>query len=68
MQKYPISYSILVFIGIYFIYGVIRKPNFFWESKGTIRIRNVFGDNRARSFYILIGSFLIMLGIILMDL
>lgn len=65
MQNHPIAHSILVFIGVYFIYGVIKKPNFFWESKGAIRIRDIFGYKGATYLYILIGCFCIMLGILL---
>lgn len=57
MQNHPISYLIVVFLGIYFIYGVITKPGFFWESKGAIRIRDIFGDKNTIYFYILLGFF-----------
>lgn len=50
-------------VGLYLIFGALVKPNFFWNSKKAMRLRNSFGDSMAVKIYmgISILAFLIAL-------
>ncbi|WP_442863865.1 Imm17 family immunity protein [Anaeromicrobium sp.] len=61
-----ISYSdsfLFLIVGLYFLFGAIKKPNWFWNNRKNTRFRNFFGDRHAYAFYIIAGIICIGLGL-----
>ncbi len=46
---------IFILIGLFSIICIIKKPNFFWESRKAIRMRKLLGDKITFAFYIVVG-------------
>jgi len=55
--------ALAITVGIYLIFGALVKPNFFWNSKKAIRLRNSFGDQTAVKIYLSISGLAILIGI-----
>ena len=52
---------ILIIYGLYTLYGVLAKPDFYWQGRRMQRIRGVMGDDKAKTLYLVTG--IIMLGV-----
>ena len=59
MQPTLIDY-ILVILGAYYLYGVVFKPDFFWQRGRIHRTREIMGDKNTARMYLVVA--LITLG------
>jgi len=64
MDNYPISYLLFTLIGIYFIYGAIKKPKFFMYDKSVSYFFELLGDRGATYFYLILGFISAAVGIV----
>ena len=53
---------ILVFAGLYAVIGAIGNWDWFMENRKAIRWVKLIGRDKARVFYILLGTVLIVIG------
>lgn len=54
---------LLIIIGIFMIICTIKKPNFFWNNRKAMPLRNLLGDKAVAIIYIIIGIVAIVFGI-----
>lgn len=54
---------ILLLVGIFTIYMIVKKPKFYWESRKAKQMRSLMGDKGTAFFYLALGAFLIFYGI-----
>lgn len=52
---------LLIIFGLYYLYGVVRKPDFYWQRGRIQRTREIIGDRNTQVMYLAVG--LIMLGV-----
>lgn len=53
-------------LGVYFLFCILFKPKFFWESKKAIRLRNSIGDSKAALVYYIIVAVALGIGVLSM--
>ena len=53
---------IAIIAGIYFVFGVMVKPAFFWEGQRMKHRRNYLGEQNTRLLYGILGVVLIGAG------
>lgn len=54
---------VFVLTAAFTVWGVVKKPAFFWEHHKVRTMRGIFGDTGAMVFYIGLAFFLAGLGI-----
>lgn len=64
LEKHPIFYLLYTLAGLYFIYGVIKKPRFFMKDKRVHYLYEKLGDKRANCLYLTIGIIGTVFGIV----
>ncbi|MCP5096458.1 MAG: hypothetical protein GY943_12970 [Chloroflexi bacterium] len=52
---------VLILFGMFTLYGVATKPDFYWNSRRIARTRQMIGDERTSTMYIVVG--ILMLGV-----
>ncbi|MEM7331510.1 MAG: hypothetical protein AAF490_05415 [Chloroflexota bacterium] len=55
---------VILLIGLYFVYGIMFKPAIFWERGRILRTRKVLGDQNTLIFYGILGSIMVIVGIL----
>lgn len=53
----------IIGIGLFTIICTYFKPNFYWESRKAVRMRNLLGDTYTSLLYYGIGAVVIGIGI-----
>ena len=54
--------SIIIAYGVYTLFGILVKPNFYWESKRLQMRRDRVGDRTVVRMYLFVAIFMIGLG------
>ena len=54
--------TIILVYGIYTLFGILVKPNFYWESKRLQMRRERVGDQSVVRIYLVLAIFMIGLG------
>lgn len=55
---------LLLLIGLYFLYGILFKPDIFWNRRRILRTREVMGDNRTMWMYGILGVIMVATALI----
>lgn len=59
----PIIDIVLILFGIFTLYGVAAKPDFYWNSRRIARTRGIIGDQSTTVLYIVVGILMLGVGI-----
>lgn len=51
--------SIILAYGLYTLFGVIFKPDFYWNSRRLTRARGLVGDKTTARMYAVVGAIMI---------
>ena len=56
--------TVLIVYGLYTLYGMTAKPDFYWQSRRIQRTRQIMGDKRTVQMYYAIAALTIVVGIL----
>ena len=62
-MRFDLLSIVLTLYGLFTLYGVILRPNFYWERGRIRRTRELIGDNKTRALYLITGVVMFGVGI-----
>lgn len=62
-MQFDLLSVILILFGLFTLYGVYFKPNFYWERGRIRRTREIIGDRRTGILYYVAGLLMLAVGV-----
>jgi hypothetical protein len=53
---------ILILFGLFTLYGVLAKPDFYWNRGRIRRARDLIGDKKTHNMYLFAGVLMLIFG------
>jgi hypothetical protein len=61
-MQFGIIDIVLVLFGAFTVYGAMAKPDFYWNSRRIARTRQIIGEQRTVTMYIIVGVVMLAVG------
>lgn len=62
-MRFDLLSIILILFGLFTLYGIHFKPDFYWERGRIRRTREIIGDRRTSILYYVVGLLMLVVGI-----